>query len=91
MPANHAVFEAFWLSGAHAVRASGNVDDGGESVERHGGVGERRTPALELGFSDVVRASPANTHGRQMPARKAMDSMTWRTSEPVKWPPIMQN
>ena len=28
MPANHAVFEAFRLSGAHAVRAAGNVDHG---------------------------------------------------------------
>ena len=42
MTADHAVFKAFGLPGAHAVRAPGNIDHGfGERfVQRHGGVGE---------------------------------------------------
>ena len=48
MPANHAVFEAFWLSGAHAVRRPemSTTALASASVERHGGVGETADATL---------------------------------------------
>ena len=48
MAADHAVFEAFRLAGAHAVRTPGNIDHGlgKRLVQRHGRISEATDAAL---------------------------------------------